>query len=110
MTLAKTIVELIEIHDPRLTAARDKAGNQFHIMDEFNLQAGARVDFDNHTNNQAKALTERQEYRHLLSVATLQLKLSKSLEYDLEVIPTRVANQFNAVHTNLLEVCCKSAR
>jgi hypothetical protein len=42
-------------------------------------------------------VTQSREYRQLLGIASLQFKLSQSLEYDLNVLPERISNQFNAV-------------
>ena len=70
MTLANTIIELIRSHDSQTT--EDYSGKSHYLPDT-------------------------QEYRQLLSVASLQHKLSQSIEYDLDVLPTRVSNQFNAV-------------
>ena len=55
------------------------------------------VNFGNDVNDDNKTLTESREYRQLFSVASLQHKLSHSLEYDLDVLPTSIANQSNAV-------------
>ncbi len=96
MMLVKTIVELIETHDPQIVAARRNTRTQVYITGNLHFGSGI-VNFGNNTNDKNDILTESREYRQLLSVASLQYKLSQSLEYDLEVLPTRIANQFNAV-------------
>ncbi|CAG8950595.1 hypothetical protein HYFRA_00002804 [Hymenoscyphus fraxineus] len=68
MGLAKTILELIKSHET------------WHISS-----------FD------PSPLIYSLEYRQLRSVASLQIKLSESLEYDLDVLPVRISNQFNAI-------------
>ncbi|KFZ16902.1 hypothetical protein V501_02015 [Pseudogymnoascus sp. VKM F-4519 (FW-2642)] len=94
MTLARTIVELIEIHDPRIAAAQR---NEINIVGDLHLREGSSVHFVNDTNDHRNNITDSREYRQLLSVASLQHKLSQSLEYDLDVLPTRISNQFNAI-------------
>jgi len=96
MTLARTIVELIETHDPQIVAARRNITNQMNISGDVHFGSGI-VNFGNDVNDDNKTLTESREYRQLFSVASLQHKLSHSLEYDLDVLPTSIANQSNAV-------------
>lgn len=98
MTLAKTIVELIETYNPQIVADSSNTTNVFNltsggVMHWEGVNLGKAQDFDN-------SLSKSLEYRQLLSAASLQLKLSKSLEYDLNVLPTRLANQFSAVSRN----------
>ncbi|KAL3427652.1 hypothetical protein PVAG01_01161 [Phlyctema vagabunda] len=116
MTLAGTIRELIEIHDPVIAAARrdetdallihggiriesngEAVLQRGTIMGDVTIKDDGRLYSDMPLKPKKDPLTDSREYRQLLSAASLQLKLSQSLEYDLSVLPERIANQFNAI-------------
>ncbi|KAL2062433.1 hypothetical protein VTL71DRAFT_6699 [Oculimacula yallundae] len=97
ITLAESIIELIESHDPQVMANRKAARNEYVIMGNVNVDTNSWVNFGGPAENQVDGLIESREYQQLLSVASLQLKLSQSLEYDLDTLPIRITNQFNAI-------------
>ncbi|KAL7932934.1 hypothetical protein V8C35DRAFT_305856 [Trichoderma chlorosporum] len=72
MMLAKTIVDLIEIHGPQAVP-------------------------DRHSRDKVGDIASTYEYQQLLNAASFQHKLSQSLEYDINVLPTRIANQSTAI-------------
>ncbi len=124
ITLAETILELIEIHDPVIAATRRDATDPPVIKGDIHVGSDSQVTFERGTvmgnihvhdkgrfysslpqNIKEDPLTQSREYRQLLSAASLQLKLSKSLEYDLRVLPERIGNQFNAVSMSNDNIC-----